>query len=654
MAKLKPFMDSLPIPDVVKPIGTSSNGHLTIKAKAKKVKLHKNLPATNVWSYRLDKGKVIKNGSGSSFLGPTVQISRGDLVNVFWQNKIDPSETLPYEVVKVPYIDGSTPVPPENVPGQDATTLTEAQDFLRAKAHNLQAALVTHLHGGRSQADSDGWPDNTSTPNQTAHYVYHNNQKASMLWYHDHANYITRLNVYAGLAGVWLIRDDEENSLGLPDGDFELPLVIQDRNLDLDSTNKFTGALLHKTEVTDGPAEFFGPYTLVNGKIWPKAEVEPRLYRFRLLNGSNARTYRIVLLASDGANHSDKMLQIGGDQGLADNLLTVSTNGLILAPGERADIVFNFDLFNNQKLYLWNTAEAPFGNDPTFIPDAASELAVLLAPGYNHVGNISDTARRPHPQIMRFDVVKPLTGVSQVMPTADTWITPRMPLVFKQTTPIRLMALIEKPPMSANETAMLVFWEYVRSSDVSPPSGADIIDFSYFHPETNLPVTEKFWLAAEEFYDRINWFIHQNNTEHWYIVNLSPDTHPIHIHLVDFKVNQRSNYDVYVNSSPTPLPPDTAAGDRTPIIDGNRDPITGARLMTVNKIVANSPMSPSNDQTVPKDTTRVDPGEIIGVAIKFSPYAGRYMYHCHILEHEDDDMMRPFVVVPEWVPHHGH
>lgn len=133
-------------------------------------------------------------------------------------------------------------------------------------------------------------------PGQAAYYTYPNGQAATMLWYHDHAMHVTRLNVYAGLAVLWLIRDAEERSLHLPSGRLELPLVIQDRNLDVDEGGAFTGDLLHNTEVGDGPAEFFGPYTLVNGKIWPKASVGPQLHRLRVLNAANARTYRLVLL----------------------------------------------------------------------------------------------------------------------------------------------------------------------------------------------------------------------------------------------------------------------------------------------------------------------------------------------------------------------
>ena len=127
---------------------------------------------------------------------------------------------------------------------------------------------------------------------------YDNDQRATMLWYHDHALGITRFNVYAGLAGLWVIRDDEEDRLGLPSGPYEIPLLIQDRNLDTGADGALSGRLLHKVE--EGTMEFFGPFTLVNGTIWPYVSVEPRSYRLRLLNGSNARTYRLLFLDEKG------------------------------------------------------------------------------------------------------------------------------------------------------------------------------------------------------------------------------------------------------------------------------------------------------------------------------------------------------------------
>jgi FtsP/CotA-like multicopper oxidase with cupredoxin domain len=651
---LEPFTDFLTIPDVVEPIHTATEHHLTLKAKTKRVKLHKDLPLTDVWSYQLGVGKVIKPGVGSSYLGPTINVNRGEGVEVRWANKIKTDHhkpgKLPYEVVKI----DPTQVAdiPQNVPGKDGI-LSDSADPMRLKLKDLSAFLVTHLHGGRSQADSDGWPDNTTRTDQSNYYSYQNNQAAAMLWYHDHANHVTRLNVFAGLAGVWLIRDEEESLLNLPDCDYELPLVIQDRNLDVEA-GQFTGKLLHKTEVNGGPAEFFGPYTLVNGKIWPKAAVDARLYRLRVLNGCNARTYRLVLLDAQGASQHANINQIGCDQGLMEYMVAYPPEGLVIAPGERVDLLVDFNGFQGQSLYLWNTAEAPFSNSLPITADPTAELAAYFA--NNLAGNIGDDGRRPYPQVMRFDVDALPSGNSQPLPNNRLWLPDHPTIELSPNMPIRLMALVEKPPMDATGTAMLVFWEYVEDTDKTPaPAGAEIVSFSYVHPLTNLPIPPKnYWKGAEEFYDRINWKIHLGDVEQWYMVNVSPDTHPIHVHLVDMKVTQTSKFDVYVNGDTTPLQPDTANGETTPVVNGNVDPITNQPLQKITKIVVTTDVLIPDDQTGPKDTIRINPGEIVGVAMKFSPYCGKYMYHCHILEHEDDDMMRPFVIVDESIPHHSH
>lgn len=640
MPRLKPFQDELPIPDVVHPIVDSRRRYLTIAARAAvRMRLHEALPAATTWSYRLDEGTVARRGRGETYLGPTMEVQRGDRITIAWKNDIPAGVPLPYEVIKVPNADAATVRPvPQNEPGREGA-LPEAQDHARAQLHGLKAALVTHLHGGRTQPDSDGWPDNTTLPGQVAYFTYPNNQAATMLWYHDHCMHVTRLNVYAGLAGAWLIRDPEEQHLGLPGGAYEVLLVIQDRNLDVDGAGQFTGALLHKTEVVDGPAEFFGPYTLVNGKIWSKATVEPRLYRLRMLNGSNARTYRLIFLDEQGGLVHHAVWQIGCDQGLMQQKTRIPDDGLIITPAERVDLLVDFGAFRGRRIYLWNTADAPFSNNLANRPDAgrvADELQALLADPLASADRIDPRNaihRRPFPQVLRFDVGEETADPSPQLPADPLWSAPRVPLVIDAGTPVRMMALVEEPAGDQAGPAsvpMLVFWEYVSIDEQPPPAGVTAVTFTYWHPGRGAFETRQFWNAAERFYDRINWFVHLGSTELWYVVNLSPDSHPIHLHLVDFRVQQRWAF--------------AWNGE------GELDP-TKATLTRVDATEA-LPVAPN--VLGPKDTVRVDPGEIMSIAVTFAPFPGRYMYHCHILEHEDHDMMRPFVVVPSWLPRHSH
>lgn len=648
---LTPFRDDLPIPPVVRPHRGPRGPHLTITAKVALLRLHADLPAARLWSYRLTHGEVVSEGAGHTYLGPTVEVERGEQVAAAWENGVLPAAddpgTLPYEVVKIDSADPAAGTVPQNLPGA-AGALDDAQDPARGRLRNLRAALVTHLHGGRTQADSDGWPDNTAAPGQAAHYTYHNDQPATMLWYHDHAMHVTRLNVFAGLAGAWIIRDAEEAALNLPSGRHELPLVIQDRNLALDNGGDFTGPPLHKTEVNGGPGEFFGPYTLVNGRIWPRAAVEPALYRLRLLNGSNARTYRLVLLDGTGTPRHDKAWLIGNDQGLRRDMLPLPADGLLLAPAERADLLVDFSGFGGGSLYLWNTAEAPFGADPGYRPDAKAELQALLADPL--AGRPEEAGRRPFPQVMRFDVGTAAHGRQGCLPGGPLRATPPSSAELTEASTIRLTALVERPAPGPAESSMLVFWEYQEITEKEPaPEGAPEVSFTFTHPVTGAPATRRFWKAAEEFYDRINWKVHLGSTEQWYVVNLSPDTHPIHVHLVDMQVTQRSAYDVFVTTkdNPTPVLLTPGDGERTPVVDGT--PVTGQE---VTRIDATTPLDPEPDQAGAKDTVRVNPGEMLGFAMKFAPFCGRYMLHCHILEHEDHDMMRPYVVVDPSVPHH--
>src|SRR5260370_23879149 len=151
---------------------------------------------------------------------------------------------------------------------------------------------------------------------------------------------ITRFNVYAGLAGLSLIRDAEEAALHLPSGPYEIPLLIQDRNLETGPDGSLTGRLLHKVE--DDTMEFFGPFTLVNGTIWPYLPVEARQYRFRILNGSNARFYRFCLLDANGTPVHHLIKQLGTDGGLLGQPGDLPPNGPTLAPPERAHPIADF------------------------------------------------------------------------------------------------------------------------------------------------------------------------------------------------------------------------------------------------------------------------------------------------------------------------
>ena len=249
---------------------------------------------------------------------------------MLWENHL--AGPFPVVVTVAPEyaVDG---VPAQCLPGRSGGSPDAA-------AAALSGYSVVHLHGGMTYAPSDGWTENIAAPGQPVLDVYPNEQRAAMLWYHDHVMGVTRFDVYAGLAGLWIVRDERERELELPEGPpYEVPLLLADRNFDVDDDGSLTGDLLHKTDPE--VMECFSPFTTVNGTVWPHLDVDPTTYRFRLLNGSNARTYRLVL-TRDGQPDHGRITQIGSEGGLFQAPVSIPEQGLVLASAERADLLVDF------------------------------------------------------------------------------------------------------------------------------------------------------------------------------------------------------------------------------------------------------------------------------------------------------------------------
>ena len=259
--ELMPFKDALRIPPTLRPKRTGVTEVDMVEAR---VRLHSQLPPSRLWTY------------GGHFPGPTIDVHRGQLVRIAWTNKL--SGTTP---VKAVWVRGEGPGPgklPYNAPGA-------ADGFARPEIDALTAWTTVHVHGGHQQAGSDGAAEYGITPGNAQLGEYVNDQAAAHLFYHDHAMSVTALNVLSGLFGHYVIRDDEEDRLDLPRGRYEIPLAIGDVNFDLDAQGLLTGQLLgkrviagHRPAYPPGtiPASipFFGPFTMVNGVVWPHLEVE--------------------------------------------------------------------------------------------------------------------------------------------------------------------------------------------------------------------------------------------------------------------------------------------------------------------------------------------------------------------------------------------
>lgn len=538
-----------------------------------------------------------------------------------------------------------------------------------AELGGMDSRTAVHLHGGLVPWISDGgpfdWWDASGThgksflnnilnpgakPNE-AEYYYPNDQTARMMWYHDHAFGITRINAYAGVATAYIIRDPFESglrNLGLPDfvenGGREIPLVIQDKIfvgpgiLNLDPTwpgptdpgslwyahtydpdrwDLATGAPLPDPSVIP---EFFGDTMLANGTVYPEATVEARRYRFRILNACNARFLNLQLYVDDGSpdgialdsafNPTNKpgpsFFQIGTEGGFLTTPAVVPSNvpfnvvtlkgSLIMAPAERADLIIDFKGFAGKNLILYTDAPAPFpsGDDRNDYFPGKPNNPTQPMPGFG------PNTR----QITRFKVV-PATG----RPDPPMLIGPNFPLglgnsVLMQFFDLQAYKRFQLRRLTLNESSD-GYGRLIQNLGTNVATGPGAFGRAYTDDPTETP--------------------RAGAIEVWQIANLTGDTHPIHFHLVNVQILARQPFDpVSYNGTPTYIGP--------------------AR-------------PPDQNELGWKETVRMNPGEVTTVAMKFdlakvpfhvpsSPRTGgnEFVWHCHILEHEEHDMMRPLVV----------
>jgi spore coat protein A len=465
-----------------------------------------------------------------------------------------------------------------------------------------------HLHGGLTPAAYDGWTENISAPGQHAVSDYPMDQRAALLWYHDHVMGVTRFTVYAGLAGLWIVRDQRERELDLPEGPpFEVPLLLQDRNFGQDRDGLLTGELVHKTD--PGTMEAFAPFTVVNGKVWPVLDVLPATYRLRVINGSNARTFRLVLL-HESRPELDRITQIGADGGLFGAPVAVPPGGLVLASAQRADLLVDFsDLGPGSELTFVNTARVPFNGAP-FPAEFASDAADL-------------DGLLPYPEVMRFRVI-PGPSVRRTAPAQLT--TDAAPPSAQELAGAvrRSVALVEQELDGAPNMLTMRELAPAPDGDATQPL-ITVVDRDV---STGAETVTRFRTVAAHFEDTVTFFPTLGEWEVWQFINLTGDTHPMHIHLNPFHILARRAITLDVPEG------GIEERDTTATVRLGQDPNDDLdHAIDANERGLN-------------DTVRVNPNEIVELAVRFETFSGRYMYHCHILEHEDRDMMRPIVIMP--------
>lgn len=564
--------------------------------------------STPIWGYG-------ETGRGVSWPGRTFEVQSGDPVEVMWKNQLLDDTGMP-----LPHL---LPVDTSlhwcySLPGYEQNTI--AADGV---------PIVAHLHGGHTDSPFDGNPEYFFSPGwgvlgprwEAKKYVYSNDQPAGNLWYHDHALGITRLNVYAGLAGFYFVRDafdtgKADNPLGLPAFPYELAYAIQDRmfrNTGELFYSAFPGDPFYDDFITGegavlppdlfpggGPtalAEFFGDHIVVNGKIWPKTDVEPRNYRMRLLNGTDSRfmvvRFRVAQTPTStdlvGAGAPVPFYVIGSDQGLASSASLTDT--LVFEPGSRYDIVFDFSQVPaGSRVIMENIGgDAPFGGD----------FGDALAPEDLFPNRQTD-------RIMAFDVSQPLnTTIPDAFdPGAIGQYGGNNAVVDR----VRKVALFEGMDEFGRLQPLL------GTAEPTIDAAGDTVNGSI---AWHMPTTENPALGA---------------TEEWEIYNATGDAHPIHLHLVNFEVVGRQEY--------------TADVIEQPVIQHNGAVGVGFRL---ENIALGAPVNlgaaDGYVENSPKDMVSALPGQVTRIKATFDK-PGRYVWHCHILSHEDHEMMRVLHVGP--------
>ncbi len=693
-------------------------------------------PSTTVWSYGKAEDSYdlnytapmpLSDPHATTFNYPalTVEATQNQLTKVRWLNELFDPKTHKYLHHILPVDRTLHWANPELLQCKDGSTHTDCKPAVSngsilQEAYDGPVPIVTHVHGAHVNPESDGYPeawwlpdaknlagyakhgglfdqfDRTNTTPGSALYGYYNTQRASTLWYHDHGLGLTRLNVYAGPAGFWLIRGkgvSEPDLLAgtLPgpapvegeDPNFdsavrskirEVPIVIQDRTFTPDGQlffpkdrAYFEGLNRPKNHpaaldipfipkiAVGGSAsdvapiwnpEFFGNAMVVNGTTWPVYHVAPARYRLRLLNGCNARTLmlKIINSTSHDALQADfdengevtslpdaalAFNQIGSDGGLLP-LQPVSLDEVRMMPAERADIIVDFTGITGEFYMINEGPDEPFG-------------------GGSPIADFGPSNPYTTGQIMKFVVDQPLNASSTdyaASSPADLQFADIVPLVPTKTRQVSLNEL-------ESETVFVVVDpeedDYVldHSGNVSQcnpanfhsPEGNQCVPFGPTEAKVGIlapdPNSSGFigvplmWTdmtgnsKMTKVFTRSNGssvmvpvteMPKLNDTEEWEIWNFTMDAHPIHLHLIEFQVVNREILNI--------------------VDDTNSATLSG------------NTRSPELWETGWKDTVIAYPGEVTRIRAHFN-MPGLYVWHCHIIDHEDNEMMRPYAVVPD-------
>ncbi|MGA8118071.1 MAG: multicopper oxidase domain-containing protein [Actinocatenispora sp.] len=564
---LTKFVDPLPIPLTAVPDPSAYPGadYYEITMLQRSWQFHRDLGTATTWGYWAANPHGYDEPIGMGYLGPTISVLSDRPTVVKYRNDL-PTTHLFQSAVDLLHQGKGAPPPYHGEPSLPA---------------DVNVWNVVHQHGGFTPPQSDGLPLQSYSPNgvhasfyttlepdkvepNEAICAYTNHERAAMLWYHDHGMGLTSLNVYAGLAGLYLVRDPADERYKLPRGEFEVPLILQDRTFYPDGSLAYT---MNQVAGADT--------AVVNGKAYPFLAVEPRRYRLRFLNASNERFWRLRFEVPEDVLPETTLpfWLIGTDSGFRPPL---RMRDFLIAPAERYDLIVDFgDLPPGTKVTLVNY------DAPVHYPSGSGPVI---------------------PEVMQFQVTERLSHPDRTTPP---W-------------KLDLPAVVPIQPEPDTRRRQLVVYEGVSFQFNALP----------------------FMAPSED-------FVKTDSTEIWEYVNPNPDAHPMHVHLVNFQVLDRQ-------------PLDSAAfrADYQKWLTGGRKP---ADKPVLAHYLTGPPVPPEPDEKLSsKDTVKAYSDMVTRIIIRdFNPptkeiasipesgatLPATYVHHCHILEHEDDDLMRPWTIV---------
>jgi spore coat protein A len=664
------FIDPLPLLSVAGGsmetiLADTSQIELTMREFQASVMPSAFVPATGtytgtwVWGYRA--GITPTNPAGT-YIGPVIVASRGTPTEVKFVNELT-ADNIAWREWTDQTLHWADPLNDGANMCMMATKPGEPPEGYCAEHYGGSIPAVPHLHGGEQPPEIDGGPEQWFTadgshvgsayyskdglaPKNYCIYRYPNAQEAAPLWFHDHLLGGTRINVYTGLAGAYVLTDlglslpPGLHSVGLQQGadgpvDYLIPLVLQDRMFDTNGQLYFPNTGINPEHPFWIP-EFVGDTIVVNGKVWPFLNVEPRRYRFLFIDGSNARTYELFLINPVTKAMGPPIWQIVTDGGYLDAPVKIDPNvkpldKLRLMPGERAGVIIDFAGYAGQTLLMRNTGRTPY-------PKGESPKGTTLG------------------QIL------------QIRVSATSSFTPDISYDPASGVPLRppLIRLVDPAAGTPAPGVSYTVRRQLTLNEIIGPGGPLEILVNNTKWSGKHEVNGEF-VPRDDFTqlgpNYLSELPDEGAIELWEIVNLTMDAHPIHTHLTQFQLMNRQafNMNKYMPVYDAAFPggmfmpaygPPQSYDFYAPILGGNPD---------VTPYLQGPVRPPDANEAGWKDTVMVPPGMVTRFIVRFAPFdtpiggskpyafepysdMSPYVWHCHIIDHEDNEMMRPYAV----------